>query len=132
MYEFKVKTLKEGLDGLAKLSTPAKSRIEERKTAMKEIAGKILREHFVRASKDLRRNLDNDELLKYEIYAGSGENLRYKMAGGKGTPDKKTVERKLAGLHWDFDGEYWEDEIGNYRSSMKNNCQNQLAQEKTR
>ena len=25
-------------------------------------------------------------------------------------------------MNWNFDGEFWEDEIGSYRSSLQNNC----------
>ncbi len=127
VYEFKVKTLREGLDGLNRMMPQAQKRIAENKDKIKDQAGKILKDHFVKIAKELRQNLDNDELLKYEVYAGSGENLRYKIAGGK-TADKANMSnRQPAGQHWDFDGEYWEDEIGNYRSSLKNNCQNMAA-----
>jgi hypothetical protein len=124
VYEFKVQTLHEGLDGLNKLTTKAQVRIAENRDKMKILAGVLLKSHFTRIAKELRQNLDNDELLKYEIYAGSGENIRYKMAGGKTGGSSNMSDRKPAGQKWDFEGEYWEDEIGNYRSSLKNNCQN--------
>jgi hypothetical protein len=127
VYEFKVDTLKEGLEGLNKMTPVAQKRIADNKDKMKVEAGKILKNHFVKIAKELRQNLDNDELLKYEVYAGSGENLRYKMAGGKTGGTSNMSGRAPAGMHWDFDGEYWEDEIGNYRSSLKNNCQNLAA-----
>lgn len=127
VYEFKVKTLREGLDGLNKMIPQATARIAANKDKIKDQAGKILKDHFVRLAKDLRQNLDNDELLKYEVYAGSGENLRFKIAGGKTLDKANLSNRQPAGQHWDFDGEYWEDEIGNYRSSLKNNCQNNMA-----
>ena len=127
VYEFKVKTLREGLDGLNKMIPKAQERIAENKEKVKGQAGKIIKEHFVKLAKELRQNLDNDELLKYEVYAGSGENLRFKIAGGKTGGSSNMSDRKPAGEHWDFDGEYWEDEIGNYRSSLKNNCQNVAA-----
>jgi hypothetical protein len=127
VYDFKVETLHEGLDGLNRLIPKAQSRIAENKEKLKAQAGKIIKEHFVKLAKDLRQSLDNDELLKYEVYAGSGENLRYKMAGGKTGGSANMSDRKPAGQHWDFDGEFWEDEIGNYRSSLKNNCQNNMT-----
>ena len=75
-------------------------------------------------AKDLHGTLENNELVKYEIYAGSGENIRYQAAGGKvGGNSKNAIARKPSGMNWDFQGEFWEDEIGNYRSSLKNNCQ---------
>ncbi len=72
---------------------------------------------------DLARYLDNNELLRYEVFAASGENIRYQVAGGeKGNRVPATAIPKSKSLQWDFDGEYWEDEIGHYRSSLKNNC----------
>ena len=69
--------------------------------------------------------LENNEFLRYEVYAGSGENIRYQVAGGK------TSKKRLSAatpppksLNWQFEGEYWEDEIGSYRSTLRNNCPN--------
>jgi hypothetical protein len=42
------------------------------------------------------------------------------MAGGKTVGAKPN--RQPAGQKWEFEGEFWEDEIGHYRSSLKNNC----------
>ena len=84
---------------------------------------KILSTRILRMKADLARALDNNELLRYEVFAGSGENLRYQVAGGEqGNRVPASIVPKSKSLHWDFDGEYWEDEIGHYRSSLKNNC----------
>ena len=69
--------------------------------------------------------LDNNELLRYEVFAGSGENIRYQAAGGETGSEKRvarTVKPESKALQWQFDGEYWEDEIGHYRSSLRDNC----------
>jgi hypothetical protein len=72
---------------------------------------------------DLSRFMDNNELLRYEVFAASGENIRFQVAGGeKSNRIPATAIPKSKSLQWDFDGEYWEDEIGHYRSSLKNNC----------
>jgi hypothetical protein len=46
------------------------------------------------------------------------------MAGGeineKERPELKVEPGKA--LNWDFKGEIWEDELGHYRSSLKNVC----------
>jgi tetratricopeptide (TPR) repeat protein len=77
----------------------------------------------VQMKSDLSRMLDNNELLRFEVFSGSGENIRYQVAGGaKGNRIPAAVIPKSKSLQWDFDGEYWEDEIGHYRSSLKNNC----------
>ncbi len=125
VYEFKLATMMEGEKGLMDLSKKSVPRLDQMKSTQRSTAGKILKTHYARLIKELKNTFENNELLKYEIYAGSGENLRYKIAGGKtGGPSKMNANREPAGEKWDFDGEYWEDEIGNYRSSLKNNCQN--------
>lgn len=84
---------------------------------------KVLSNRLLRMKVELARMLDNNELLRYEVFAGSGENLRYQVAGGEtGKRVPANVMPKSKSLQWDFDGEYWEDEIGHYRSSLKNNC----------
>jgi hypothetical protein len=61
--------------------------------------------------------------LRYEIFSASGENIRFQVAGGKKENRiPANVIPKSKSLHWNFDGEYWEDEIGHYRSSLTNNC----------
>jgi tetratricopeptide (TPR) repeat protein len=125
IYEFKVQTLKEGMTGLDHLTPIAQDRITKAKNEIKDSAGKILKNHFARLIRELRKNMENNELIKYEIFAGSGENIRYQVAGGKAANPKVRENRKPNGMNWDFDGEFWEDEIGNYRSALKNNCQAQ-------
>ncbi len=122
VYEFKMATYKEGEDGLKKLAAQAQERIGKLKVTYKESAGKILKSHMTRIVKELKMNFENNEFLKYEVYAGSGENIRYQVAGGKTKGGVKIPDRKVAAQNWEFEGEFWEDEIGNYRSSLKNNC----------
>jgi tetratricopeptide (TPR) repeat protein len=130
VYDFKMKTIDEGLAGLSRMAPKAVAHINDVKNKQKSKAGQLLKDNLVKVAKELTKSLENNELLKYEVYAGSGENLRYKIAGGKTGGSANMSNRAPAGQHWDFDGEYWEDEIGNYRSSMKNNCQNVAAGQK--
>jgi len=116
------------------LYTEAKSGIEEyrreiitgadqRIVGMRGRIEKVLANRLLRMKVELARMLDNNELLRYEVFAGSGENLRFQVAGGEtGKRVPASVLPKSKSLHWEFDGEYWEDEIGHYRSSLKNNC----------
>jgi hypothetical protein len=59
-----------------------------------------------------------------EIFAGAGENIRYQVAGGETAPANRVPAnvKPTKILNWEFDGEYWEDEIGNYRSQAQDNC----------
>jgi hypothetical protein len=91
---------------------------------------KLLKNRMLRMKTDLARALDNNELLRYEVFSGSGENIRYQVAGGEqGNRVPASLVPKSKSLQWDFDGEYWEDEIGHYRSSLKNNCPSSSRQD---
>ncbi len=96
---------------------------EERIASSKTDLEITLKKRLTNMKEDLIRILDNNELLRYEVYSGSGENIRFQVAGGeKSNRVPASVMPKSKSLQWDFDGEYWEDEIGHYRSSLKNNC----------
>jgi tetratricopeptide (TPR) repeat protein len=94
-----------------------------RLATMRTSMEKILSNRLLQLKTDLARYIDNNELLRYEVFSGAGENIRFQVAGGN-TANRvsASVIPKSKSLHWDFDGEYWEDEIGHYRSGLKNNC----------
>jgi hypothetical protein len=82
---------------------------------------------FQNLEKDLTHWLDQSELLFYEIHNGAGEHLRYQMASTDETRSPASVEiakfkKEDLDQQWAFDGEIWEDEVGHYRSSLKNVC----------
>jgi hypothetical protein len=108
------------------------ARIEKEKGAMRDVAANALQRRFSDMQKNLNRVVDQNEVLKYELFSGAGEHIRYQMAGGeineKERPELKVEKEKS--LNWKFKGEIWEDEVGHYRSSLKNVCpqdQNSLA-----
>ena len=44
-------------------------------------AGSVLFERFKAMRTEMEKVLENNEFLRYEIFAGSGENIRYQVAG---------------------------------------------------
>jgi hypothetical protein len=99
------------------------------KEDLKSLAGRTMKNRLSDMQKKLAKLIENNEFLTYEVYSGSGESIRYVSAGGevKGTASTRKLaskENKGKLYLWDFDGEYWADEIGNYKSSLKNNCPN--------
>ena len=109
------------------------SLVNYRKEAVNDSSARMVRTHvqletnlqarLERIKNDLIRILDNNELLRYEVFAGAGENMRYQVAGGE--KDRRvpaSVIPQSKSLQWSFEGEYWEDEIGHYRSALKSNC----------
>ncbi|MNS80628.1 hypothetical protein D3C72_1143170 [compost metagenome] len=108
------------------------ARIEKEKNGMRDVASKALQRRFTDMQANLNRVVDQNEVLKYELFSGAGEHIRYQMAGGE-VNEKERSELKVEDekqLNWKFKGEIWEDEVGHYRSSLKNVCpqdQNALA-----
>lgn len=127
-YKFQLKLYEESRTGLLKFKEVAKNRLNRNKEDLKVAAGKVLQKRLERMTADLSGILDNNEFLRYEVFAGSGENIRVQVAASgesQKTADKRvpaSMKPKSKDLQWEFDGEYWEDEIGNYRSSLKDNC----------
>jgi hypothetical protein len=106
------------------LRTLAITRIENEKTEMKRKAAQAIKKRFSEMYNSLTKSLDQSEVLRYELYSGAGEHLRYQMAGGEITDQQREALKVKDGkaLKWDFKGEVWEDELGHFRSSLKNVC----------
>ena len=100
------------------------ARIEKEKMVLRAQASTALQGRYQEMVAGLDKVLDQNEILKYEVYSGAGEHIRYQMAGGdineKERPELKVEKEKS--LNWKFKGEIWEDEVGHYRSSLKNVC----------
>lgn len=96
----------------------------------------LLRDEFlVEAEKRLQQSLQNievrlttvlrnNDLLRYEVYANSGKNIRFQVAGGKVQKGSRepAKDKKSNDYNWEFKGEFWQDEIGNFRSDLKSLC----------
>ena len=100
------------------------ARIDKEKGEHKKAANLALANRMDEMLKTLTASLDQTDVLQYELFAGAGEHLRYQAAGGEIKPTEnpglKPEENKQ--LKWEFKGEVWEDELGHYRSSLKNVC----------
>ncbi len=121
---YQIDVYQAGKDGFRRMRKVAENRIEKDKSQIKRDAGQVLLADLKKTQKDLYAILEGNEFLRYEIFAGSGEDIRYQAAGGKTVATAKipanVKPQKI--LNWQFDGEYWEDEIGSYRSTLRNNC----------
>lgn len=124
--EFQQKLYQSGKKSFDQFCKKSKKDVFEDKEILFSKADKILSQRLNLLKERLTKIIDNNELVKYEIFSGSGENLRYQVAGGAPKdPDRTTAsidDKSEKNMNWGFEGEYWEDEIGHYRSSLKNNC----------
>jgi len=111
-------------NSIKKLREMGVARMEKEKGELREEAGTALKTRMLQLAGGLNRVLEQNEVLAYELYSGAGEHIRYQMAGGQIT-EKEHPELKVEAdksLNWKFQGEIWEDEVGHYRSSLKNVC----------
>lgn len=113
-------------NGIKKMREAALVRLTKEENALREKAGKNLQSRFGELVATLDRLIDQQEVLSYEIYSGAGEHIRFQMAGGQTKqPDKQpaslTPDDK-DNYSWKHKGEVWDDEIGHYRSSLKDVC----------
>jgi hypothetical protein len=102
----------------------ATAKLAESQHKLAAEASQVLFHRFQAMKTEMGKVLDNNEFLRYEIFAGSGENIRYQVAGGQTGGDNRLPAsvKPEKNMNWTFDGEFWADEIGNYRSSLRNNC----------
>jgi len=106
------------------LRTDGLARLEKEKTHFRDLAGRAVRSRYGQMTSKLTEALDQSEVLQYELYSGAGDHIRYQAAGGD-VNKKERAELKVddgKSLNWEFRGEIWEDELGHYRSSLKNVC----------
>ncbi len=114
---------------LQKFQKEAISRLMAQKDLIKLDASEVLFNRIKIVSQELKHWLTQSELLHYEIYSGAGEHLRFQMASENPdsvkkqlTADELKAKKAEANMQWDFRGEIWEDEIGNFKSSLNNVC----------
>jgi hypothetical protein len=123
-YRIQYHIAKKARTSIKNLRTVGLARIDKEKLGLRDTASVALQTRFGEMLGSLDRVLDQNEVLKYELYSGAGEHIRYQMAGGE-INDKERPELKVEkekSLNWKFKGEIWEDEVGHYRSSLKNVC----------
>jgi hypothetical protein len=112
-------------ESLKRLQSESIPRLSKLKVDIKSQASTTLYTKLQSISKDLKHWLEQSQLLEYEIFSGAGEQLRYHMADNEGSKDEQKKTKKTVSdnsMKWDYQGEIWEDEIGNFRSSLKNVC----------
>ena len=123
-YDYLIKLMDESRRSYKTLYRVDNKVLAKYKKNLEAKAGKSLVSHLKKLKVDMARMLSNNEFLRYEVFAGSGQNIRYQVAGGN-TANTQRIPASIKpekSLNWSFSGEYWEDEIGAYRSSLKNNC----------
>lgn len=99
--------------------------LQKLQSKLEVTAAKILKNKVIVTLNNLKKKLDQAELVRFEIYSRSGNNIRYRLAGGKVSGKEKEAIFKAFGskeLKWSYNGEIWQDEYGSLNSSVKDQC----------
>lgn len=124
-YRFQLSILEQSREGYLNFQKQSQARLDKETSTLTAKAGETLLKRASSMKTDMSRVLENNEFLRYEVFAGSGENIRYQVAGGKVSGEVSRIPASIKPtkmMNWSFDGEFWEDEIGSYRSSLQNAC----------
>tara|TARA_B100001248_G_C27399598_1_gene469014 strand:- start:11419 stop:13797 length:2379 start_codon:yes stop_codon:yes gene_type:complete len=123
-YLFKKDILKESIDMYKTIQSRAFAELDKIKRQKQLEAGDLIRDELAEMQAALKSLFRNNEFLRYEVFAGAGENIRFHVAGrdleAKRLPASAKPQTK--DLKWNYDGEFWQDEVGYYRSTLKSNC----------
>lgn len=97
---------------------------------LEKLAAQSLKSKLSIVTSELRQTIKNNESLEFEIQSRAGEHLRTQLATQEltKTENVQLQPNKEKSLHWKYSGEVWEDEIGHFRSSLKNVCPSTTAQ----
>jgi hypothetical protein len=122
----KLHIYKKSREHMRVLRSQGLERIDHLKTLHKKLAGLALKQKMIETHQSILTAFEQLDLLQYEIFSGAGEQLRSLLSGLPIDPksfDLNQDPNKPASIKWDFKGEVWKDEIGYFRSSLKNICQ---------
>ncbi|NJL25338.1 MAG: hypothetical protein HC902_09270 [Calothrix sp. SM1_5_4] len=123
-YRFELQMLELGRQGYLDFQKKSQAKLDSETTTLTARTGDVLLKRVKTMKDEMSRVLENNEFLRYEVFAGSGETIRYQVAGGAvGALNRVPASIKPTKMmNWSFDGEFWEDEIGSYRSALNNVC----------
>jgi hypothetical protein len=132
-YRFQLSILEQSREGYLDFQHKSQAKLDNESASLSTHAGDLLLKHVKHMQKEMANVLENNEFLRYEVFSGSGENIRYQVAGGEvdgraGRIPASIKPQKM--MNWNFDGEFWEDEIGSYRSGLVNNCPQDVNMQK--
>lgn len=129
-YRYQLAILEQGRQGYREFRQKSLESLAGDNQRLRTEAGKLLAAHLKSIRNEIATVIDNNEFLRYEVFAGSGENIRYQVAGGQVRGEAGRIPASVKPqriMNWNFKGEFWLDEIGSYRSSLQNNCPSEVG-----
>lgn len=125
---YRLSLIDQGFVMYRKLTGDSTKRVVQIRDAYISQAETTLRQAMQLVDNKMAKVLKNNELLRYEVYANSGKNIRFRSAGGQvqGRSQASVQAQKKSGkgkdFGWEFKGEFWADEIGKFVSNVENLC----------
>ena len=97
---------------------------------VEKVAGQLAKNRVVEAYKSLKRFDDQSEVLRFESTKGEKELIEAGLDRKKILDSQRLYRPPMPGSDWEywrFEGEFWSDEIGSYRYTLKNGCPSQAG-----
>jgi len=88
----------------------------------KKIIGSYVRTKLVAKYAQLYKAFEGMSYIKLEVLAQRKAKLYNFTEGGKKRGDVKYIERNEKQYFWNFNGEFWADELGDYVFALKSEC----------
>lgn len=119
-----LKSMKEARKSVKSLQGKAQKTYKNLKDKYRESAELALIEKLKEMRGTLSHVMDQAEVLQYELFAGASQHLRdeFKAEGKNKAPAQDFQIGNGKRVKWAFKGEIWEDELGHFRSSLKDVC----------
>ncbi len=124
LQNYRISLIDQGLSTYRNLTGNSTKRVMSIRDAYIQDAERTLRGALVTVDSRLAKVLKNNDLLRYEIYANSGKNIRYRAAGGQvsNRVPAKEIKKTKKDYGWSFKGEFWADEIGKFVANVPDLC----------
>ncbi len=125
---YRLSLIDQGFVTYRKLTGDSTKRVIQIRDAYISQAEQTLRRALGSVDTKMAKVMKNNELLRYEVYANSGKNIRFRSAGGQvqGRSQASISAKKKNGkgkdYGWKFKGEFWADEVGKFVSNVENLC----------
>jgi len=99
--------------------------LRENRATLAQVGGRLVRNRIEEAASNLRGFADQAEIIRFETSKAEKELAEAGVDQRKLLQRQKLLRPALpsdAWEYWKFDSEFWLDEIGNYRVTLKRGC----------
>lgn len=99
--------------------------LEDNQQIVEQVAGQLAKNRILEAYRDLKAFTDQAEIIRFEATKAEKDLIERGIDHKKVLAADRIYRPKIPGAaydYWRFEGEYWADEIGHYRYTLKNAC----------